>query len=187
MLNSPISCASFAGSIGDASETPLSRKTVIVIACSILLLAGAAAALFSYSQVPQQPISFSHQLHAGDNKIPCQYCHTGARRSPTAGIPAVERCLGCHKIVAHDQPNIQKLKSYQEKNEPIPWVRVFRAPDFNFFNHAPHVRAGVECQTCHGPVETYDHFEEAPHLLMGWCLECHREKGAPVDCYTCHR
>jgi hypothetical protein len=141
----------------------------------------------------------------------CQYCHADARRSEYAGLPSVERCLGCHRITAADRPEIQKLAGYAAKGDPIPWVRVFKVPEFTYFPHKPHVRSGVTCQTCHGPVETMTTAAgttgprlvndvlnltglrpAAPALTMGWCVECHRTENAtrgtraPLDCVTCH-
>jgi mono/diheme cytochrome c family protein len=143
---------------------------------------------------PVQPIFFSHVIHAGSFQIACQYCHAGARRASAAGLPSVERCMGCHKIVgAQGNPEIDKLKGYWERKEPIPWVRVFKVPEHARFTHKPHVRAGLQCQTCHGRVEAMEQVAartgqnlvndllnlagapaEPPKLTMGWCVECHR-------------
>jgi len=160
---------------------------------------------------PAQPIAFSHQIHAGQYKMDCQYCHSEARRSEYAGIPSVSRCMGCHKITAADRPEVQKLAGFFNKNEPIPWVRVFKVPEYVYFPHKPHIRANVTCQTCHGPVETMAVVEartgqnlandllnlvglarSSTPLTMGWCVECHttmnaKEKTkAPLECVTCH-
>ena len=161
---------------------------------------------------PRQPIFFNHVVHAGSFGIACQHCHADARRSEFAGIPSIERCLGCHKIIgAQDNPEIQKIHAYAQRREPIPWVRVFKVPEFTRFPHKPHVRAGVACQTCHGAVERMPTVG-APHtgpslvndlarlvglqtppppLSMGWCVDCHRTENAkgakaPLDCFTCH-
>jgi hypothetical protein len=158
-----------------------------------------------------QPINFPHNVHVGTYKMDCQYCHSEARRSEYAGLPSVDRCMGCHKITAAAQPEIKKLAEYLAKKEPIPWVRVNKLPEFTYFPHKAHVRAGLTCQGCHGPVETMTTFgaetgprltndllylvglrPAAPALTMGWCLECHRRenatkgKQAPLDCVTCH-
>ncbi len=161
---------------------------------------------------PRQPIFFSHLIHAGSFQIPCQYCHADARRSSHAGLPSVERCMGCHKIIgAQDNPEIGKLHDYWRRGEAIPWVRVFKVPEFTVFPHKAHVRAGVACQTCHGPVQrmrvvgadTGSNLVNdvlnlvgfrvaAPPLSMGWCVDCHREQNrtrgaqAPLDCIACH-
>ncbi len=146
---------------------------------------------------PVQPIFFSHVIHAGSYQIDCQYCHAGARRSPTAGLPSVERCMGCHKIVAaQGNPEVDKLKGYWERKEPIPWVRIFKVPEHAQFPHKNHIQAGLPCQTCHGRVEAMERVNAGPtgtgqsivndlmnlagmpaapnKLTMGWCVECHR-------------
>ena len=120
---------------------------------------------------PEQPIAFSHKIHAGDNDIPCQYCHTEARRSPSAGVPSVNKCMGCHNEVATESPLIRQVNEYWENKEPIPWIKVHDLPDFVHFTHKRHVQAGIACQTCHGPVETMDKIavhsrnNEGPTLL----------------------
>jgi predicted CXXCH cytochrome family protein len=136
---------------------------------------------------PEQPIPFSHQAHAGESKIPCLYCHVNARRASVAGIPSVERCMGCHKITAANKPGVQKLKEYWDRKEPIPWQKVTWMPDFVFFEHWPHVRAEIQCQTCHGPVETMDRMRQVRDLSMKFCVSCHRQKKASIDCAVCHR
>lgn len=161
---------------------------------------------------PEQPILFSHLIHAGKFRMDCQYCHAEARRSVVAGVPSVARCVGCHKIIAAEgNPEVQKLQSYWQRQEPIPWARIFKLPEYVFFPHKNHVRANIECQTCHGKVETMErvHAETGrnltndllnligvpvapPKLTMGWCIECHqmmnvtKKTNAPLDCTACH-
>ena len=113
-----------------------------------------AKPLVTPARAPVQPIFFNHVIHAGSFQIPCQYCHADARRGAAAGVPSVQRCMGCHAIIgAQDNPEIRKIHDYWKRREPIPWIRVFAVPEFTFFAHKPHIRAGVECQTCHGPIE----------------------------------
>jgi mono/diheme cytochrome c family protein len=149
---------------------------------------------------PVQPILFSHVIHAGSYRLDCQYCHTGARRSSAAGLPSVERCMGCHKIVAaQGNEQVQKLHTYWEKQQPIPWVRIFKIPEHAQFPHKNHIAAGLQCQTCHGRIEAMEqvHAKTGQNMVndlanlsgmpipptkltMGWCVECHRavnEKG----------
>jgi mono/diheme cytochrome c family protein len=173
---------------------------------------GMAKPLVSVPGAPHQPIFFSHVIHAGSFQIPCQYCHADARRSEYAGLPSVERCMGCHKIVgATDNPEIQKIHDYAKRGAAIPWVRVYKLPEFTYFPHKAHIRAAVECQTCHGPVERMRVVgaqtgpsllhdlkslvglrKNAPPLSMGWCVDCHRDYNrtkntkAPLDCVICH-
>lgn len=166
-------------------------KVIIPVA---LLLAGLLAVIGLLEKIAsgerdpiEQPIAFSHKLHAGDKTIPCQYCHAYARRGPVAGVPSVERCMGCHNFIATRRPEIKKLAAYWERKQPIPWIRVYTLPDYVYFSHKRHIRAGLECQRCHGPVETMPVVFKYSSLEMGWCLSCHRQRGAPVDCATCHK
>jgi len=119
--------------------------------------------------------------------MPCLYCHSYARRSTMAGIPAVRKCMGCHKIVAIDKPEIKKLQKYWNDKESIPWVRIHKVPDYVQFNHRRHVLKEIRCQECHGPVETMVEVKQFSSLKMGWCLKCHKKRHADVDCFTCHR
>lgn len=135
---------------------------------------------------PAQPIAFPHKTHVQVYKIDCQYCHSEARRSEYAGIPSVTRCMGCHKITAADRPEIKKLHDYFNKKAPIPWVRVHKLPEFVHFPHERHIKAGLACQTCHGPVETMTVAEQIAPLTMGWCIECHVQRKGPLDCMVCH-
>jgi len=174
---------------------------------------GEAGPLVTPSHAPVQPIFFNHVIHAGSFQIPCQHCHADARRGVAAGVPSVQRCMGCHAIIgAQDNPEIRKVHDYWNRRQPIPWVRVFKVPEFTYFAHKPHVRAGVECQTCHGPIERMPRVGAdrlgpsipndllnlvrtrplARPFTMGWCVDCHREQNAtkgtkaPLDCVTCH-
>jgi mono/diheme cytochrome c family protein len=136
---------------------------------------------------PKQPIEFSHIVHAGSYRIDCQYCHAGARRSTFAGLPSVERCMGCHKIVAaQGNPEIQKLHEHWNQKQAIPWVRIHKVPNYVYFPHKRHIAAGLACQTCHGPVETMQRVAQIAPLSMGWCVECHSRRQAPLDCVACH-
>jgi len=131
---------------------------------------------FFSDRAPVQPINFSHKIHAGDNQIPCQYCHIYAERSRVSGVPNVKRCMGCHQIIKTDSPEIQKVASYWDKKEPIPWVKVYNLPDHVYFPHKRHVRAGVDCKNCHGDVASMARIEKVSSLQMGWCLSCHTKR-----------
>jgi hypothetical protein len=123
---------------------------------------------------PEQPIPYSHKVHAGDNQIPCEYCHTGARKSRHAMVPAVEACFKCHEVTKTESPYIQHLKKVYESGESFSWLRVHDLPDYVYFDHRPHVVLGIACQECHGPVEAMETVEQVMNLRMGSCLECHR-------------
>jgi hypothetical protein len=147
---------------------------------------------------PEQPIPYSHRLHAGVLKIPCLYCHSGAVRSRMAGIPPVEKCMNCHRVTKVDSPQIKKLAAVFAAGEPMKWARIHTLPDYVFFDHRPHVGAGMLCQTCHGEVQTMDVVSQYMSMRMGNCLGCHRDpKNAlpadttvargPEHCNACHR
>lgn len=182
---------------------------------SLLLVVGvlAIAGLFWYfptasneGYAPEQPIPFSHKIHAGTNKIECKYCHTGVEKSRHALIPSLNVCMNCHTVVKTDSPHIQKLRKAYTEGKPIEWIRVHELPDFVYFPHKRHVAKDVKCETCHGNVSEMDRIEQKAPLTMGWCMECHRGQTtprnvlqkiypdmknphgpvAPINCNTCH-
>ncbi len=162
---------------------------------ALLLLVGGCNVVGSHQGYePAQPIEYSHAQHAGEFKIPCQYCHYGAERSRYAGVPSASICMNCHSQVKKDSPLIAKIVQAIETGRPIQWVKVHRLPDFAYFNHSRHVNAGVVCQTCHGPIETMVRVRQFEPVTMGWCLDCHRRTPAesggklnpPTDCSGCH-
>ena len=162
---------------------------IALVALTGLVVGFYVNATFFPGTSPEQPINFSHRIHAGENQIPCMYCHVQARRSISAGVPSVNKCLGCHAEGAPDSPQIPFLACYFETKEPIPWIKVHDLPDFVHFTHKRHVQADIECQTCHGPVETMDVVSREAPLKMGLCLDCHRKNEVEhgTDCWTCHK
>lgn len=134
----------------------------------------------------RQPIAFSHAQHAGEYQIACEFCHVYARRGPIAGIPSVERCVGCHRSIVSERPEILKLLDYWENREPIPWLRVHDLPDYVRFTHKAHLRAGLDCARCHGDLTRMDIAERVEPLTMGWCVDCHEARDASRDCLVCH-
>jgi mono/diheme cytochrome c family protein len=153
---------------------------------------------------PIQPIHYSHRIHAGSNGIDCKYCHSAARVSKNAGIPSLNVCMNCHKNIsevsdttatpehskAFYDAQIKKLydavgwdgAKYTGKTKPVKWVRIHNLPDFAYFNHSQHVTvAGIECQKCHGPVQTYEIQKQFAPLTMGWCIKCHRETDVKME------
>ena len=130
---------------------------------------------------PEQPIAFSHKVHAGQNKIDCMYCHTTANESMHAGIPSTQLCMNCHTVVKSGTTTgteeIAKIYASLESGNPIEWIKVHNVPDHVFFSHAQHVNVGqLDCNECHGPIETMDRVMQVNDLSMGWCIECHRTK-----------
>lgn len=187
----------------------------LVMVTSIFLLLSAAYFMYGYfmqvgvdqGYAPVQPIHYSHRIHAGENQIDCNYCHSSARKSKHSGIPSLNVCMNCHKNIAEVSEDtyatgqeeygvdynkeIKKLykavgwdeetQAYTGKTEPVKWVRIHNLPDFAYFNHSQHVTvAGVACQKCHGPVEEYEIMEQFSPLTMGWCINCHRETNVNV-------
>jgi hypothetical protein len=156
----------------------------------------------------EQPILYSHKLHAGELKIDCQYCHYVAKQSTHAGVPPTQVCMNCHSQIKPDgrpepgRTELTKLMQYWESGEPIPWVKVHDLPDFVYFSHKRHVKGGVACQECHGEVQNdMTTVVRKGELTMGWCLDCHKthpkvnenygskaelRRAELKDCYTCH-
>lgn len=163
------------------TASPVSPRHVLFL---LLLLSGAATVA---AAEPAQPIAFSHKIHAGDYQIQCLFCHSGARRSTVSGIPSVQFCMGCHRMVGTNKPEIVRLRGYFDRKQPVPWTKVVKEPDFVFFNHFPHVNKGIQCQQCHGPVQTMVQVRLDHTLSMDVCVSCHRQKAVSIDCYTCHR
>jgi len=189
------------------------RIQFVVIGVTVLAFASGLVA-WALSRVgihqgyaPNQPIAFPHQIHAGDNKIPCLYCHYAARTSRHAGIPPASICMNCHNLLEKQTVEIEKLEEAVQERRPIRWIKVHNLPDFVYFNHSQHVLSGVTCQRCHGAVEHMERVQQAAPLSMGWCLDCHREHAhvatadferaihnfaqkprptAGLDCTSCH-
>ena len=141
---------------------------------------------YSRGYTPAQPIEYNHRVHVVKSQIECQYCHSGVAKSPYATIPSVELCMGCHKLVKTDSEEIKKLKRAFDEKKPVEWVPVHNLPEHVHFTHERHIKAGVGCQNCHGQVQKMDRVERVSSMKMGFCVSCHRDKGAPIDCVTCH-
>lgn len=123
---------------------------------------------------PQQPVPFSHKLHAGDLQVSCQYCHTGVETSAHSPVPTTQTCMNCHTLIKSDSPRLQLVRDSYEKGQPLEWVRIHKVPDYAHFNHSRHIRAQIDCQSCHGNVEQMGVVSQFKPLTMGWCLDCHR-------------
>lgn len=125
---------------------------------------------------PEQPIQFSHKLHAGQYEINCNYCHTGVYKGKGANIPSANICMNCHNTIKRESPEIQKIYRSLENDEPIQWVRVHNLPDLAYFNHSQHTNVGgLECTNCHGEINKMEVVEQRSSLTMGWCIDCHRK------------
>ena len=175
IVHSPIS----AGSI------TRSRGFIFIVAFIVAALGFKAVinALFSVGvqkgYAPEQPIAFSHKIHAGQYEIDCKYCHTGVTKGKNATIPSVNICMNCHNQIKSGtitgETEIGKIVRAYNENKPIEWVRVHNLPDLAYFNHSQHVSVGnIDCETCHGPVQEMDVVRQHSLLTMGWCIDCHR-------------
>jgi hypothetical protein len=133
-----------------------------------------------------QPISFSHRLHAGIKAIDCRFCHPYVERSIHPGLPPVAKCLYCHNYIIANHPEIRKEHNYFNTATPTPWVKVFYVPEHVLFNHQRHIRKEIACESCHGQVREMDRLK-GQRFKMGFCVQCHRQKGANLDCWlACH-
>ena len=179
------------------------NKRIVALGVIVLLAFGAKASWYWMLDVdveqgyePEQPIWFSHQVHAGDNGINCVYCHSSAEKGKSAGIPSANVCMNCHKAVKEGTysgtEEIAKIyealdydpekQTYGDNEKPIEWVRIHNLPDLAYFNHSQHVVAGkIECQTCHGPVEEMHVMRQESKLTMGWCIDCHRKTEVKME------
>ncbi len=202
----------------EEKHTPLWKAFIqnqfLVLVFSIFFILAAGYFAYGYMMqvgvdqgyAPVQPIHYSHRIHAGDNQIDCNYCHSSARKSKTSGIPSLNVCMNCHKNISEVAPEtateeyskefydgeIAKLykavgwdaanQQYTGKTEPVKWVRIHNLPDFAYFNHSQHVTvAGVACQTCHGEIQNMEVVEQFAPLTMGWCINCHRETNVNLE------
>ncbi|SEB99111.1 Class III cytochrome C family protein [Tenacibaculum sp. MAR_2009_124] len=202
------------GLLGSAAELWAGIKKNTFLHVLFVIFAALVTAYFLFGTLfkvgvetgyqPIQPIAFSHKIHAGDNKIDCQYCHSAAKHSKHSGIPSVNVCMNCHKNISEVADDtkvimdgvalskkeldgeIQKVYDaagwdadkleYTGNTKPIKWVRIHNLPDFAYYNHSQHVTvAGLKCQKCHGPVEEMDEVYQYSPLTMGWCIDCHKE------------
>lgn len=185
----------------------MKNRWVIIIGNGVLTLmilvwwAGFArnkVGLHQYYQ-PEQPIYYSHAIHAGKYEIDCQYCHTGAGIGKNAWVPSMNVCMNCHKAIQAIEPGngytaeeaefytsqIAILLDHWERQEPIQWIRIHNLPDHAYFNHSQHVVVGKqECQTCHGPVEEMGEMYQYSNLGMGWCIDCHRKTQVDQTLYS---
>lgn len=134
-----------------------------------------------------QPFDFSHQIHLGKGVL-CTDCHTAVEQGPRAGIPGVNTCMICHSQIATERPLIQQMTKMAEEGRDFSWNRVYAYyPESHVrFEHAPHIRAQVECSTCHGNQQEQTVARRAVNMDMGFCVSCHKEKQASNDCLTCH-
>lgn len=177
--------------IKELLKQPVTKALIVIVILTVV--GGAGWGLYQTQQPPEQPIDFPHNRHVGLG-VQCLYCHPGAWKGPSAGLPTQSKCWACHQQIAKESPELDKLKSYVQSGEQIPWVPVAIVPDFVQFMHRPHVAAGLNCETCHGEIGEMTVAVPQDRMNMGWCLECHIERSEGndylhtklTDCTTCH-
>jgi hypothetical protein len=141
----------------------------------------------TFDPAPVQPINYSHRIHVDKVGLACTHCHRAVGVSRQATVPSLDVCMACHKNVATDRPEIQKLTGYWQRKEPIAWKKVHNVPWHVYFTHKRHIQANIDCADCHGEIGATERVGQVRSLEMGWCVSCHRSKGAPTDCWTCHK
>jgi len=164
---------------GKLYRSPVMRGIVGTVFALVLLYEGVQSVMavgLTQGYQPTQPIAFSHKLHAGEHQINCAYCHTSVYKSKSANIPSANICMNCHSQIKTESPEIKKIYRAIERKQPIQWVRIHNIPDLAYFNHSQHTQvAGLQCQTCHGPIQNMEVVYQYSALTMGWCINCHRE------------
>jgi hypothetical protein len=173
-----------------ARLVPKFPRSSIVIAIIVILVVVLLLLVPKTQAAPEQPIAFNHQIMV-QLGLDCLFCHVDARRSPAAGMPSLEKCMGCHKVIATNTPVIQQVTAYWDRQEPIPWVRVNHLPRFVYFSHRVHVvGGGFNCERCHGDVGHMTVDQPVVKMDMGWCLSCHEQQPNAAqlrECVVCHQ
>jgi hypothetical protein len=162
------------------SANALARASLVGILTLVLLVSWVVFTLMRSSWVTkqdefvEQPVQFSHAHHVGGIGLDCRYCHTSVENSSFAGIPPTKTCMNCHSQIWTNAQILEPVRASFRDDKPLTWIRVNDLPDFVYFNHQIHIRQGVGCATCHGPVDKMPLMYQASSLQMEWCLSCHR-------------
>ncbi len=167
----------------NANRLPLIVLGVVVFALVLATLLVWYYAAPEYTDVgyrPRQPIPYSHKLHAGDLGMDCRYCHSQIEQSRYANVPSTQTCMNCHAVIGKQSEKLLPLRESLATGVPIQWVRVHDLPDFVYFDHSAHLRAGIGCFSCHGNVANMPVVTQVESLSMGWCLDCHRNPAPHV-------
>jgi len=157
-----------------------SRLSILALVGFVAVLGGAVAMLHlsgyntNQGMFVEQPVQFSHKHHVGGEGIDCRYCHTSVEESAFANIPSTKICMNCHSQIWTNAPILEPVRASFRDNKPLQWTRVHDLPDFVYFNHSIHVKKGVGCATCHGPVDEMPLMYQHATLQMSWCIDCHR-------------
>jgi len=150
----------------------------VPVLATLLVWYGGSPATTDIGYAPEQPVPYSHALHAGELGIDCRYCHNTVEVAAHAAIPPTQTCMNCHTNIRGTSPKLAVVRESNATGMPIPWVRVHDLPDYVYFNHSAHVRRGVGCVECHGRVDKMEVVAQSKKLSMGWCLDCHRNPDA---------
>ncbi len=166
----------------------MSRTRAGLVAIVIVAVAGAIGAMLWARRPapPVQPVAFDHSLHLRQ-KLTCAECHILAQISEKAGLPTANLCMTCHQVIKTESPEVQKIAQFQKARRPIPWARLYEVPDFVYFNHSRHLKAGMQCAECHGSTGTTAVSATEKEFTMATCMDCHRTRNASNDCLTCHK
>lgn len=149
--------------------------TTLPIVIGLMIAAVSRSPLNTKVEVPKnQPVPFSHQHHAWELGIDCRYCHTSVEKSSFAGIPPTETCMSCHSQIWTNSPMLEPIRQSYETGTPIRWNKVNKVPEFVYFNHSIHIARGLNCNTCHGPVQEMNITYKGNAFQMAWCVQCHR-------------
>ena len=154
---------------------------------TVLVWIGFSPKAISVGYMPEQPIEYSHALHAGELGIDCQYCHNTVTETSHAAVPPTSTCMGCHDKIHTESEKLTLLRDSHAEGLPVPWAKIHDLPDYAYFNHSRHVNSGVSCVSCHGRVDTMEVVWQTEELSMGWCLDCHRDPAPhirPLDKVT---
>jgi hypothetical protein len=160
------------------------NRVPLLLVAAVVVLGGLAHLVIwyyfspEYTDVgysPEQPVPYSHALHVGELGLNCLYCHSQVERSPVASVPPTQVCMNCHSLVGRDLASLEPIRQSAATGEPMRWVRIHDLPEYSYFDHSRHVKAGVGCSSCHGDIASMEVVRQVEPLSMGWCLECHRD------------
>lgn len=158
------------------------KLPILLAVCVLLLLVSIVIVIWwfgspKYTDVgyqPEQPVPYSHKLHAGDLGIDCRYCHTSVETAASASLPPTQTCMNCHQLILPESKKLLPVRRSWATGNPLQWVRVHKVPDYAYFNHSIHINAGIGCASCHGNVTEMEVVKLVEPLSMSWCLDCHR-------------
>lgn len=158
----PLAKVALAGALGVGAFVPL------------IVAYGFSPKTLDQGYAPDQPVPYSHALHAGQLGLDCRYCHTSVEQGAHANVPPTQTCMNCHSKILVTSPKLEPVRQSHATGKPIEWVKIHDLPDYAFFNHSAHVTRGIGCVSCHGRIDTMEVVSQVKPLSMGWCVDCHR-------------